>query len=274
MEDEVQCSRGSRDDRSERAPSRSLPCSERCKPYPARRAGPPLGNARGGLRRRQHVFTGARRRSRSWQGEGSTQGPSDRALTIKQLIGQAIDQGAPRRDRLPKGSREGVWQRSRSRSRSSRSPAVVVESRSPRARSSVARGTRPRGVRESVARSRPAEPGASRYPVSARIDSSFACLDSWHRAPLLAEEEARAGTRTEGVDALLVRMHVRNGCGSHPKNPKAKTSEWVAVTASRHFSREGAGKLACRRDSARERVRCRPYPGRHRACSASQVASL
>jgi hypothetical protein len=119
-----------------------------------------------------------------------------------------------------------------------------------------------------------AEPGASRYPVSARIDSSFACLDSWHRAPLLAEEEARAGTRTEGVDALLVRMHVRNGCGSHPKNPKAKTSEWVAVTASRHFSREGAGKLACRRDSARERVRCRPYPGRQRACSASQVASL
>jgi len=92
--------------------------------------------------------------------------------------------------------------------------------------------------------------------------------------PSLSGRGARAGTRTEGVDALLVRMHVRKGCGSHPKNPKAKTSEWVAVTASRHFFREGAGKLACRRDSARERVRCRPYPGRHRACSASQVASL
>jgi len=57
--------------------------------------------------------------------------------------------------------------------------------------SSFFRRSSPRGARESVARSRPAEPGASRYPASARIDSSFACLESWHRAPLLAEEEAR-----------------------------------------------------------------------------------
>jgi len=48
---------------------------------------------------------------------------------------------------------------------------------------------RRRGAHESVVRSRPAEPGASRYPASARIDSSIACLESRHRAPLLAEEE-------------------------------------------------------------------------------------
>jgi hypothetical protein len=205
MEDEVQCSRGSRDDRSERAPSGSLTCSERGWRHPAWRAGPPLGYSRRSRRQRQHAFTGVRRRSRSWQGEGSTQGPSDRALMIKQLI------GAPRRDRLPKGSREGVWQRSRSRqvftlTRSGRGVQVAAGALcSYRGFSqrlfaeSLPRETRHRGVRESVARSRPAEPGASRYPVSARIDSSFACLESWHRAPLLAEEEARAGTRTEGV---------------------------------------------------------------------------
>jgi len=143
MEDEVQCSRGSRDDRSERAPSGSLTCSERGWRHPAWRAGPPLGYSRRSRRQRQHAFTGVRRRSRSWQGEGSTQGPSDRALMIKQLI------GAPRRDRLPKGSREGVWQRSRSRSRSSRSPAVVVGSRSPQARS-VLTGAFRRGFSQSL----------------------------------------------------------------------------------------------------------------------------
>jgi hypothetical protein len=46
-----------------------------------------------------------------------------------------------------------------------------------------------RGARESVVRSRPVEPGASRYPASARTDSSIACLESRHRALLLAEEE-------------------------------------------------------------------------------------
>lgn len=74
-------------------------------------------------------------------------------------------------------------------------------------------GARRRGARESVARSRPAEPVASRYPASARFESSFACLESWHRAPLLAEEEL--GTNEgRGCRRAPLPGTDRNGCGS------------------------------------------------------------
>jgi len=75
---------------------------------------------------------------------------------------------ASRRDRSPHGDREGVWQRSRSRSRSSRSLRSDREVRVAAAHS-LFEGAHRRGARESVVRSRPAEPGASRYPASARI---------------------------------------------------------------------------------------------------------
>lgn len=76
MKHGVQCSRGSRDDRSERAPgpilsSRGLskegPLQERIR----RALTSPLGNSRSRRRQRLRAFTGARQRSRSWQGEGS-----------------------------------------------------------------------------------------------------------------------------------------------------------------------------------------------------------
>jgi len=74
MKHGVQCSRGSRDDRSERAPGPIPP------PEVSRKRGiqgrirgaltSPLGNSRSRQRQRLRAFTGARQRSRSWQGEG------------------------------------------------------------------------------------------------------------------------------------------------------------------------------------------------------------
>jgi hypothetical protein len=115
-------------------------------------------------------------------------------------------------------------------------------------------------------RSRPAEPGVSRYPASARIDSSFACLQARHRAPLLVEGELGMH-EAEGVDALLHQQHFRNGCGSSPYTTEARPSVWVAVTALSSRS-----ESVCQSDSARERVGRRPYPGRQPASSTTEVA--
>lgn len=52
-----------------------------------------------------------------------------------------------------------------------------------------------------------------------------------------------------------------------PNKPQGQNLGMGAVTA--FFSRR---ESACRRDSSRERVLRRPYPGRRRACSTSEVA--
>jgi hypothetical protein len=87
-----------------------------------------------------------------------------------------------------------------------------------------------RGARESVVRSRPAEPDASRYPASARIESSFACLEVMaSRSSLSGRGASYAPTQRSSekrvVDALLCRQAQRNGCGSllfnHP-GPKPR----------------------------------------------------
>jgi len=76
-------------------------------------------------------------------------------------------------------------------------------------------GPRRWGVASPSSTSRPAEPDASRYPASARIESSFACLESRHRAPLLAEEELGvhedAGCRRTSRPSAY-----RKGCGRSP----------------------------------------------------------
>jgi len=100
-------------------------------------------------------------------------------------------------------------------------------------------------------RSRPVEPVASRYPASARIESSFACLESWHRAPLLAEEEL--GTyEGRGCRRAPLFQADRNGCGSslfnHPR-PKPR----ILGGRSRRSSSQGEGSrqvLETRRGSA------------------------
>jgi hypothetical protein len=103
------------------------------------------------------------------------------------------------------------------------------------------------GARESVASSRPVEPDASRYPAGARIESSFACLESRHRAPLVAEEELGMHEGA-GDDAPLARVHAERDAAVPPPQPGMGSA-----TASRP---------ACIRDSAHEYVSCRPYPGR------------
>lgn len=75
-------------------------------------------------------------------------------------------------------------------------------------------------------------------------------------------------TKAEGVDALLRQIARRIGVWRLTASSQAKTSERCALTAlsSRRTS-------ACHRDSTRERVRIRPYPGRCRSCSTCEVAS-
>lgn len=51
--------------------------------------------------------------------------------------------------------------------------------------------------------------------------SSFACLESWHRAPLVAEEELGMQA-VEGVDALLQQMHSEEDAAARSTNPEAK----------------------------------------------------
>lgn len=75
MKHGVQCSRGSRDDRSERAPgpilsSRGLSKEGALQERIRSALTSPLGNSRSRRRQRLRAFTGARQRSRSWQGEG------------------------------------------------------------------------------------------------------------------------------------------------------------------------------------------------------------
>lgn len=113
------------------------------------------------------------------------------------------------------------------------------------------------------------------WPETGRIALSSECSYRFVvcMSRVMASRSSRSGRgarwarRDEGVDALLRPTVRRNGCGSSPAKPKAKTSEWAAVTA--FFSRR---ESACRRDSARERVLRRPYPGRRRACSTVEVA--
>jgi len=116
--------------------------------------------------------------------------------------------------------------------RSSRSPAVVVRSRSPRcatlvqerllhwsAHPGVLASPSWHPVRATSCLFRGAEPDASRYPASARIDSSFACLESWHRAPLLAEEElgVHEGAGCRRTPRPTAR---RKGCASYLQIPR------------------------------------------------------
>jgi hypothetical protein len=134
--------------------------------------------------------------------------------------------------------------------------AVIVRVRSPRCAGlqqeiPLRWGAQRRGARESVARSRPAEPVASRYPASARIESSFADLDSWHRAPLLAEEELGTNEGRGWRRAPLPEPD-RNGCGSslfnHP-GPKPR----ILGERSRRFWAKAEGcrqVLEIRRGSA------------------------
>jgi len=107
-------------------------------------------------------------------------------------------------------------------------------------------GARRWGAHESVVRSRPAEPGASRYPASARIDSSIAGLESRHRAPLLAEEELGVH-EGEGCRRTPWPQAHRNGCGSYPTKLQVKPWNWATVTVTPEraeiggISRSGAG---------------------------------
>jgi hypothetical protein len=70
-------------------------------------------------------------------------------------------------------------------------------------------------------RSRPAEPGASRYPASARIDSSFACLESWHRALLVAEEELRCARGKRVLTHSSDRRHAETDAAA-PNKPQGQ----------------------------------------------------
>jgi len=93
--------------------------------------------------------------------------------------------------------------------------------------------------------------------------------ESWHRAPLLAEEELGAHEGRGSRRAPLPEGAAKRMRQLTLQSSRAKTSDigW-AVTA---LLGESRGTSAGPRDSARERVRRRPYPGRSRACSASEV---
>jgi hypothetical protein len=76
---------------------------------------------------------------------------------------------------------------------------------------------------------------------------------------------ARCARGKRVVDALLRPTARRNGCGT-PNKTQGQNLGMGAVTA--FFSRR---ESACRRDSARECVLRRPYPGRRWACSTNEV---
>lgn len=134
-------------------------------------------------------------------------------------------------------------------------------------------GQRAAGVLASPSRD-PVRPNRAHRTIQRGLVSisSFACFESWHRAPLLAEEELGAYEgggcrRTPLPDAR------RNGCDCFPQEPEVNPRIWEALTALSSLLREGWERrhvLETRRGSP---LRRRPYPGRHRACSASEVAS-
>jgi len=107
--------------------------------------------------------------------------------------------------------------------RSEREVQVAARRNSP-AGDAPTSGRARRGAHESVVGSRPAEPDASRYPASARIESSFACLEVMASRSSLSGRGARCAPR-QSCDALLCRKAYRNGCGrslfNHP-GPKPR----------------------------------------------------
>lgn len=110
-----------------------------------------------------------------------------------------------------------VWLRSRARPGSSTNTPQCEMKFSVAATCASLQMKRPRrwGVTSPSSTSRPAEPDASRYPASARIESSFACLESRHRAPLVAEEELGMH---EGAGCRRTPRSIayRKGCGRSP----------------------------------------------------------
>lgn len=122
------------------------------------------------------------------------------------------------------------------------------------------RGAAPRGSTNPSCESRPAEPGASRYVVSIRIDSSIADFDSWHRVRSSRWNGLGREVGEVTHDARLCDPHVRKGCG---------------VSS---IQNQGMGEMPCPLTRvARVEIRCasafhgRPYPGRAWACSPGEV---
>jgi len=120
--------------------------------------------------------------------------------------------------------------------------------------------------------SRPAEPDASRYPASARIESSFACLE------VMASRSSLSGRGARCARGQRVSTH--SSAGRRSESDAAVRSSiiqgqnlgyWAGCHGVPDRLSGRDGESAGPRESARERVRCRPYPGRPRACSTSEV---
>jgi hypothetical protein len=89
--------------------------------------------------------------------------------------------------------------------RSEREVQVAARRNSPVGDTPIS-GRARRGAHESVVGSRPAEPDASRYPASARIESSFACLEVMASRPSLSGRGARCARR-QGSSEKRVSTH-------------------------------------------------------------------
>jgi len=191
MEDAAQCSRGSRDDRKRTSATGSLTPSARKERQSVGASASPLGKDRRCWRLRQHAFTGAASEISFVARRGEHPGVPDRIGLQGVLLG-GIDlfTGVER----ARGNALGLTRVSSRSLRSEHEDQVAARRSSPAGDTPIS-GRARRGAHESVVGSRPAEPDASRYPASARIESSFACLGVMASRSSLSGRGARCARR-------------------------------------------------------------------------------